>query len=157
MAGEEDSDLYRAIGMATVSSQLFEKIFVLAARFAFKQPDVRTIEEIVPVKRSTAFKQPVKALLKEISGAVPSQELEDRLSALIEKRHRVVHRIVEETGWPGNTSTEEQRQNIRQLCDDVISESKFLTNVLYDLMVEWMAKIPELLGALEDHRPGPCR
>jgi nucleoside-triphosphatase THEP1 len=155
MANEEDSDLYRAIGMATVSSQLFEKVFVLAARFAFKQPDVRTIEEIVPVKTSTAFKQPVKALLKEISGSVPLPELEDRISALIEKRHRVVHRIVEETGWPGKTSTEEQRQDIGQLCDEVISESKLLTDVLYDLMVEWMAKIPELRGALEDQRHGP--
>jgi hypothetical protein len=155
MENEENSELYKAIGMATVSSQLFEKIFVMAARFAFMQPDVRTIEDIVPAKMDAAFKQPVKALLNKISEAVPSQELEDRISALIEKRHRVIHRIVEETGWPGVHATDEQRRQIGQLCDDVIEESRLLSTVLYDLTLKWMANIPELKGAVEDQKLGP--
>ncbi|UZE14744.1 hypothetical protein [Pseudomonas sp. B21-053] len=154
MESEENSALYKAIGMATVSSQLFEKIFVLAAKFAFKQPDARTIEDIVPLKMDTAFKQPVKALLKEISEAAPSQELVDRISTLIEKRHRVVHRVVEETGWPGIQATDEQRLQIGQLCDDVIEESKLLSKVLYDLTLRWMANIPELRDTLEDQKLG---
>jgi hypothetical protein len=155
MENEEKSALYKAIGMATVSSQLFEKIFVFAAKFAFKQPDVRTIEDIVPVKMDTAFKQPVKALLNEISEAVPSQELEDRIIALIEKRHRIVHRIVEETGWPGVQATDEERRQIGQLCNDVIEESKHLSTVLYDLTLKWMVDIPELRRALEDQNIDP--
>jgi len=155
MENEENSALYKSIGMATVSSQLFEKIFVLAARFAFKQPDVRTIEDIVPVKMDTAFKQPVKALLNEISESGPSQELEDRIITLLEKRHRIIHRIVEETGWPGIQATDEERRQIRQLCDDVVEESKLLSTVLYDLTLKWMVNIPELRRALEDQKIGP--
>jgi hypothetical protein len=154
MVSEEDSELYKVIGLATMSSQVFEKVFVLAARFAFKQPNARTIEDVVPVKSTTAFKQPVKALLKEINGAVPTQELEDRISALIEKRHRVVHRLVEETGWPGNVA-KEQHQHIHQLCTEVISESNFLASVLANLLSEWMEKFPELRGALDNQSLGP--
>ena len=152
MAREEDFELYKAIGLATMSSQVFEKVFVLAAKFAFKQPNARTIEDIVPVKSATVFKLPVKALLNEMPGKVPA-ELEDRISALIEKRHRVIHRLVEETGWSGDVS-EDQRKNIHQLCAEVISESNILSNVLTDLLTEWMDKIPELRSALEDQDRG---
>jgi hypothetical protein len=154
MAGEEDSELYKAIGLATMCSQVFEKVFVLAARFALKQPDAKTIEDIVPVKSATAFKQPIKALLKEIPGALPSQEMEDRIATLIEKRHRVIHRLVEETGWPGNVA-DEQRHYIHQLCAEVISESNTLSTVLTDLLSEWMEKIPELRDSLVDQGRGP--
>ena len=154
MASEEDFELLKAVGLATMSSQVFEKVFVLAARFAFKQPGAKTIEDIVPVKSATAFKQPVIALLKEIPGALPTQGLEDRITALIEKRHRVIHRLVEETGWPGNVA-DEKRQHIHQLCADVVSESNLLAAIFIGFLVDWMDKFPELRDALEDQDRGP--
>ncbi|MBV7571754.1 hypothetical protein KW846_03480 [Pseudomonas sp. PDM32] len=150
----EEVDLYKAVGMAVMSSQLFERVFVFAAKFAIKQPDARTVEDIVHVNSATAFRQPIKALLNEISGTAATQGLEDRISVLIEKRHRVVHRLVDETPWPGDV-TPEQRQHVYQLCMDVISESKLLTSELADLLCKWMENIPELREALEsfDQRP----
>ncbi|MEX5590827.1 hypothetical protein, partial [Pseudomonas urmiensis] len=93
-----DETLCEAVGVAVLSSQAFEKMFVLAARHAIKQADVVTIEDVVSISPRRAFKQPVKALLKEISGAAEVSGLEDRILRYIEERHMVVHRLVE-TDW----------------------------------------------------------
>ena len=93
--------LYTLIGTAVIASQQFEVIFVLAAKLALKQDNVAVIEDVVPVSQTKSFRQPIAALLKEIRKV---RELDPgisaRIAALTNDRHRVVHRLALEFGWP---------------------------------------------------------
>jgi hypothetical protein len=138
-----DAALYQAVGLATISSQIFEKVFVVIVRFAVKQDDAHSFDEIKSVETATAFKQPTKALLKEISGNAHIEQLEERISQLIEDRHRVIHRLVDEGGWPG-PCTDSQRREILELCARVRSESIALNEALTPLMASWVSRFPEI-------------
>ncbi|WP_115086339.1 hypothetical protein [Pseudomonas wadenswilerensis] len=138
-----DAQIYEAIGVAVVSCQMFERIFVVAARLAIKQADADTLEDVVPVHSSTAFKQPVKAILNEVSEIGPMPELVERITSLVEDRHRVVHRLTGEVNWPA-AATFEERVEIRALCIRVASESKELHGVMVQLLTDWMSRFPAL-------------
>lgn len=56
MSSITDEALCTAVGVAVLSSQAFEKMFVLAARHAIKQSGALTIEDVVPVDALKAFK-----------------------------------------------------------------------------------------------------
>ena len=142
-----DAYLYQKVGSAVVSAQMFERSFIIAARFAVKQHDAKTIEDIVPVNESKALKQAVTALLKEIAGGESISELEVRIATLVEDRHRIVHRLGMETGWPGTINTE-QREMISLLCDRVCAESNAVTAILLELMYKWVDKFPKLREGL---------
>jgi hypothetical protein len=143
-----DGQIYEAIGMAVVSAQLFENIFIIASRLAIKQANVITMEDIVPVQAAKALKQPVKALLKELSGVEPISHLEDRVLALIEKRHTVVHRLQEKTGWPGELNTQ-QRIAIRELCIEISAESLDLHTIFVQLLGQWAMRFPSMREGIE--------
>lgn len=136
-----DSQIYEAIGGAVVSSQMFERTFVTAARLAIKQADAETIEDVVPLK-AAAFKQPVKAILNEISEVGPMPDLVSRIATLVEDRHKVVHRLLGEGSWPGEASLQE-RIAIRDLCIRVASESIELHRIMQKLLTDWMNRFPE--------------
>ena len=138
-----DAALYQAVGLATVGSQIFERVFVVAVRFAVKQDNVHSFDEIKTVEAAAAFKQPTRALLKEISGHAQIEHLEDRISRLIEDRHRVIHRLTEKGGWPG-PSTDAQRREILELCTRVRFESVSLNEALAPLMASWISRFPEI-------------
>ena len=136
-----DSEIYEAIGAAVISSQMFERTFVTAAKLAIKQADAETIEDVVPL-RANAFKQPVKAILNEISEVGPMPDLASRIGNLIEERHRVVHRLLGEGNWPGDTSPV-ARFEIRALCIRVTSESIELNEIMQQLLTRWMGRFPQ--------------
>ncbi|OAE13588.1 hypothetical protein AZH11_02825 [Pseudomonas simiae] len=138
-----DAALYQAVGLAVIGSQVFEKVFVVAVRFAIKQGNVHSFDEIKTFEAATAFKQPTKALLNEISGHSQIELLEERIIRLIEDRHRIVHRLVDEGGWPG-PSTDTQRRELLDLCARVRSESVALNEALAPLMADWVSRFPEI-------------
>ncbi len=129
-----------------LSSQAFEKMFVLAARHAIKQADALTIEDIVPVNASKAFKQPVTALLKQISGSVEIKDLEERILRYIEDRHIVVHRLVEKD-WSGEGGLDA----IKETCMRVASESIELHKIFTIMFGEWLYKFPEFHAVIEEY------
>ncbi|MBV4477639.1 hypothetical protein [Pseudomonas botevensis] len=141
-----DEALCTAVGVAVLSSQAFEKMFVLAARHAIKQAGALTIEDIVPVNAKKAFKQPVTALLKEISGTVEINGLEERLLSYIEDRHIVVHRLVEKD-WSG----EEGREAIKEICLRVTSESIHLHKIFTIMFGEWLHRFPNLRSVIDEY------
>lgn len=139
----EDVGLFAAIGHAVVSAQLFEKLFVITARFAVKQANLKVFEEIKTVEAAEAFKQPIKALLKEVSGDLQASGLAERIESLIDDRNLLVHRLVDESPWPGQI-TEEQRAHLVSICTRVSEESSAIVEALNPLMREWMVKFPEI-------------
>lgn len=141
-----DAAIYQAVGLATISAQIFEKVFVVIVRFAVKQDDVYSFEGIKSFETAKAFKQATMSLLNEISGSAHIDLLEDRISQLIDDRHRVVHRLVDEGGWPG-LCTDAQRREILELCARVRSESIALNEALTPIMASWVNRFPELKPA----------
>lgn len=139
----EDVGLYAAVGHAVVSAQLFEKLFVITARFAVKQADLQVFEEIKTVEAAAAFKQPIKALLKEVSGDLQSGGLAERIERLIDDRNLLVHRLVDEGPWPGEI-TETQRAHLFSICTRVSEESSAVVEILNPLMREWMGRFPQI-------------
>jgi len=147
MSDSSDASLYEAIGTAVVASQAFEKMFVLAARFAIDQSSVATMEDVVPVSSAKAFKQPVTAILKELSGSVELVDYEERIISLTQLRHEVVHRISQ--SWPAN-SCEEERIRIRDLCIKVTAESLDLLRVFTLMTGEWSKRFPTMKPFIEE-------
>ena len=143
MAEITDEHLFCAIGHAVVSAQLFEKVFIVAARLAIKHADIQVLQEVETIEVAKAFKQPIKALLKEISGKLPAVELEERIDRLIDERNVVVHHIVDQGPWPGPVTTEE-RQHLFSLCVRVSEESSVLTEILNAMTEQWIARFPEI-------------
>lgn len=141
-------DVYEAMGMAVSASQMFERAFVFAANLAIKQHDAETLDQVVPVVANKALKQPIKALLNELSGSVLPSDLENRIAALIERRHIVVHRLAEQTGWPTDHG-ELQRLEIRQFCLEVAAESLELHTVLILMLADWSKKFPSMTNSIE--------
>lgn len=141
-----DASVYEAVGMAVVASQAFEKIFVLAARFAIDQSAVATLEDVVPVDGAKAFKQPITAILRELSGSVQLVDYEGRIKDLTQSRHEVVHRLSQ--SWPA-TSSDEERIRIRDLCIKVTAESLELLRVFTLMMGEWTKRFPTMKPCIE--------
>lgn len=141
---EEPLDLFRLVGTTVAASQIFEVTFVLAARLVLKQPDVLQLEDIEPISQSKSFKQPVKGLLRELSQAqsIPG-DLEVRVTSLVEKRNRVIHRSFLEFGWPAAMPSEKKEQFVR-LCVNVSAESQALSIVFVDMVLSWMKKFPAM-------------
>lgn len=138
----EPKSLFHVVGVAVAASQIFETVFVLGARLALKQADVQVLEDIEPLSQAKAFKQPVKALLNELSQAQSIEVgLEARISKLMVDRHRVIHHLFLEFGWPAAMPVDKETE-IRQLCARVVSESNAMSAVFADLLLAWMKRFP---------------
>lgn len=144
-----EQESYRIAGQALASAQMFETMFVIAAKLAIQQQNAATLEDIVPLSTAKSFKQPIKAVLQQLGKAksiVPT--LEDRIATLIEERHRLVHRAHMEFGWP-TFSSETARTTFSDLCDFVTSESIELAIQLHTLISEWLGKFPEMADTVK--------
>jgi hypothetical protein len=140
----ESTDLFHLVGVGVAASQVFEVIFVIAAKLVLKQPDVQVLEDIEPISQSKSFKQPVTALLRELSKAQAIEpELEGRVTRLIENRHRMIHRLFLEFGWPAAIPREKEGDFV-QLCARVASESQAISIVFVDLVLNWMKRFPAM-------------
>lgn len=141
-AVHEPKSLFHLVGVTVAASQIFETVFVLGARLALKQANVEVLEDIEPISEAKSFKQPVKALLNELSRAQSLDAgLEARISRLLEDRHRVIHRLFREFGWPAAMSLCKETE-FRQLCARVASESNAMSIIFTDLMLSWMKRFP---------------
>jgi hypothetical protein len=139
-----EQESYRIAGQALASAQMFETMFVIAAKLAIQQQNAVTLEDIVPLSTAKSFKQPIKAVLQELGKAQSiAATLEDRIAILIEERHRLVHRAHMEFGWPG-FSTEMARVTFSELCDFVTRESIELAIQFHTFILEWLRKFPEM-------------
>jgi hypothetical protein len=148
----EDESYYRLAGCALAASQVFERIFVIAAKLAIQQGDADTLEEIVPLSASRSFKQPIKAIVQELSKVQAiSPELENRFAELIESRHKLVHRAFAEYGWP-LLENDEAAAKFRDLCKLIISESTELTQLLHKVVLAWMLRFPETAVTVKKHQ-----
>ena len=142
MASVPAQNLFHIVGVAVAASQTFETVFVMTARLALKQADAEVFEDIVPVSASKALKQPIKALLNELGEAqLVEPDLEERLSRLIEDRHRMIHRAFQEFGWPSAMSPEKEAA-FRQLAIKVAAESQAMSIVFAHLLLTWMKRFP---------------
>ncbi len=146
MTQNSDAGIFEAVGMAVIASQAFEKIFVLAARFAIDQSAVTTLEDVMPVDGAKAFKQPITAILRELSGSIELVDYEERIKALTQSRHEVVHRISQ--SWPA-ASSDAERIRIRELCINVTAESLDLLRVFTLMMGEWTKRFPTMKPHIE--------
>jgi len=61
----------------------------------------------------------------------------NRVAALVEKRHRIIHREYLETGWPATRDPLWRREFVK-LCAEVSNECKALTVVFTTLLIDWM-------------------
>jgi hypothetical protein len=139
---KETVDLFHLVGTVVAASQIFEIVFVLAARLALKQANIQSLEELEPLTKSKSFKRPVKALLKKLSKAQSIDAgLDVRVSKLVEKRHRVLHRSFLEFGWPIAMAPEKDAE-FRMLCVQVGVESQAMSVVFIDLLLTWMKRFP---------------
>lgn len=143
-----EQESYRIAGQALASAQMFETIFVIAAKLAIQQQNATTLEDIVPLSTEKSFKQPIKAVLQELGKAQSIvATIEDRIAKLIEERHRLVHRAHMEFGWPTFSSVEAQT-TFSGLCDFVTSESIELAVQFHTFILEWLRKFPEMADAV---------
>jgi len=139
---EESKSLFHIVGVTVAASQIFETVFVLGARLALKQADIQVLEDIEPISESRSFKQPAKALLNELSQAQSIEPgLESRITKLIDERHRVIHRLFREFGWPAAMPPKKEAE-FRRLCAWVTSESDAMSIVFTELVLTWMKRFP---------------
>ncbi|MFT6904810.1 MAG: hypothetical protein ACJAS1_001464 [Oleiphilaceae bacterium] len=143
-----NQNIFHLVGVVVASSQLFETVFILTAKFALKQPDLAVFKDIKP----TAFKQAVNALLNELlHNKKISEELASRIKILVENRHKIIHRAFLECGWPAPLSEEKERLHSK-LCIKVIAESQALSVVLMDILLPWMENFPETEKTAKEYK-----
>jgi len=136
-------DLFEALGRAACVSQLFEFTFITAVRLALNQPNVSTLEEVIPLLITKSFKQPITALLRElVEGDAIDPTIVNRIVNWIECRHKVIHRQFPESGWPTEEETEKSRTFFEQ-CNAVVNEGDALIREFVPIVLQWMAKFPE--------------
>jgi hypothetical protein len=144
-------DLFRAVGVAVASAQLFEVVFVIAGKLALKQADIAELERVEPLSASRSFKQPVKALLNELAqaGSV-DPKLGEEISRVLEDRHRIIHRAFLECGWPSQMTSEKTAEFV-ELCAHVNAESQRLAHVFIPLVFAWMSRFTELSPTAKEY------
>ena len=134
--------VYQLVGQVVAASQLFEVIFVIGAKLALKQADVRALEDVMQVSESKSFKQATKALLNELKMAkLIEPGLESRVARVAEDRHRVIHRSFFEFGWPNPPDQLKTKEFVR-LCKRVIADSQALIVEFVELVLAWMMRFP---------------
>ena len=134
--------LFHFVGLGVAASQIFETIFVVAARLVLKSAANGISADVDPILDPKWFKQPAKALLKELGEAqVVEPGLEARMSRLIDDRHRMIHRLFYEFGWPA-PMTRQKEEEFTQLCLRVVGESQAVSQIFVDAVLNWMRLFP---------------
>lgn len=131
---------HASIGLAVMACQALEMLFAMCVRLAFKHQTTAALSDVTPLEKNFS-KPPMKKLLAELRNYVDvSQEFEDNLVVLIERRHILVHRWGIEHGLPDNDAA---FQKITVFSNDLAKDANGLSNVLYGYMTKWMRTFPE--------------
>jgi hypothetical protein len=137
--------VYAAIGRAVFFAQLFETALIPIFEFFKMQTEPGYLKNTAGRISAGAFKVPVKNIIKALSttGSI-SPDLEERLSRYVEDRHLLIHRWVQEHGWPDDNDAE-GFVPILELANRVEAEAKQLTRSFAGYMTkfanpEWAAQ-----------------
>lgn len=123
-----------------MACQSLEMLFAMCVRLAFKHQSAAALSEITPLEKNFS-KPPMKTLLTELRNYVDvSQEFENKLVDLIERRHTLIHRWGTEHGLPNDDSA---FQTITVFSNELARDANGLSNVTYKYIAEWMNKFPE--------------
>lgn len=141
----EQSRAHASIGLAVISCQALEMLFALCVRLVFKNQSVDLLKDITPLEKN--FSKPsMKVILGELRRYVDvSNEFENRLLDLIERRHILIHRWGIEYGLPDNDAT---HVKIREFSNILARDANGLSNVLYEYIAAWLKKFPEFQEVL---------
>jgi len=128
---------YAAIGRAVAFAQIFETALIPIFEFFKMQTDPRYLEKTGGYVPAGAFKVPAKNVIKALSAKGDiAPDLEARLNSYVEDRHVLIHRWVQENGWPAeNDST--GFAPIVELANRVEHEARALTRLLTGYMVQF--------------------
>jgi hypothetical protein len=128
---------YAAIGRAVFAAQLFETTLVPIFEFFKMHSDPEYLLKTEGYIPAGSFKVPVKAIVKTLaaSGSIAS-DLERRLSNYVEDRNTLIHRWVQERGWPDDNDAEGFIPII-ELATRVEREAKSLTSAFAGYMVRF--------------------
>ena len=143
--------IFHLVGLGVAASQIFETIFVVAARLVLKPAANGISADVDPILNPKWFKQPAQALLKELGNAQLAEPgLEARMFCLIDDRHRMIHRLFYEFGWPA-PMTKQKEEELTQLCLRVVSESLAVSQVFIDVVLNWMRLFPATSQTAIEH------
>ena len=96
-------DAYAAIGRAVVAAQLFETTLIPIFEFFKMHTKPGYLEKTAGYVSAGAFKVPIKSIVNILSehGDI-APDLEERLTAYAEDRHILIHRWIQQHGWPAD-------------------------------------------------------
>ena len=128
---------YAAIGRAVFAAQVFETALIPIFEFFKMQSDPRYLEKTGGYVSLEAFRVPVKSIVRTLAekGRI-APDLEQRLSKYVEDRNTLIHRWVQEHGWPDDNDTE-GFVPIVELVTRVEREAKSMTSALVGYMVKF--------------------
>jgi hypothetical protein len=78
--------------------------------------------------------------------------LDNRVSQLIERRHKIIHREFLSSGWPGEADQDWARSFETQ-CTDVVKEYTALTIIFIRLLTQWLEKFDETKELSRKYEP----
>lgn len=131
---------HASIGLAVMACQALEMLFAMCVRLAFKHQDAASLSDVTPLEKNFS-KPPMKNLLSELRKYVEvSEEFEDKLVDLIERRHTLIHRWGIENGFPAD---DDAFQKVTEFSNILAKDANGLANVLYAYMEEWVSRFPE--------------
>jgi hypothetical protein len=128
---------YAAIGRAVFSAQLFETALIPIFEFFKMQTEPGYFEKTGGYIPAGAFKVPTKNVVKALSskGNIAS-DLEERLNLFVENRHKLIHRWIQENGWPEENDAAGFAPII-EIANRVESEAKELTKLFAGYMLRF--------------------
>lgn len=137
LAGVCMEQAYAAIGRAVFAAQMFETALIPIFEGFRMYTEPGYLEKTGGCLPAGAFKIPIKNVIKALAekGSIAS-DLETRLSAYVEDRHLLIHRWLQERGWPvENDAT--GFIPIIELANRVEQEAKELARQLVGYMVKF--------------------
>jgi hypothetical protein len=128
---------YAALGRAVFAAQLFETALIPIFEFFKMQTEPGYIAKTGGYVSAGAFKIPIKNIVKYLSekGSIAS-DLEARLAKYVDARHLLVHRWVQQHGWPDDNDAQGFAP-IVELASYVECEAKELTRQFAGYMVKY--------------------
>ncbi len=136
-----ESESHAAVGRAVIACQVLETVFALCVRLQFEQSSAKALNDITPLEKNFS-KPPMKVLLTRLKKCMDiSADFESRVSDLIERRHKLIHRWGIEEVFP---ESEEQFRKLTAFATALADEAAAMAMFLLSGLVEWANRFPEL-------------
>jgi hypothetical protein len=147
MVNPIETAAHAAIGRAVLACQALEALFALSVRLQFAQSSADQLTDITPLEKNFS-KPPMKRLLQELKQHIDvSAEFELRVTDLIDRRHKLIHRWVIEERLPDSP---ESFKKISEFASSIEHDAIQMFHFLHDGFLAWVKKFPELANP----RPG---